>query len=326
MSVNKEKKTTETPKKNRERSQRLEEAFLLRVAYSVFPPLFSLLLLLCSYLDIGHVVLYVLHIVSSILIGLVGHHQVVQEVLFYIFLWSLIWSGLARLLMDVLFWAWLLYRLLSMGCLWWKAWCEIGFVMETVVVVVSEELAVGLLEADVVHLILWHCSPALVKVWDLDTSHWSDLFVGKEAEILVSTVGYGFDTAPLAASLLTARLKALGSSVDASLGVQGHFCLTILIVGCQSSLLEIFQLASYLWRDVIPLTWPHLWLRALVRRLLVLNQRRQASHSCWLSLLLKTFDFCESILRFTGLCSFVESVCRSRFSTSIQVLLRILAS
>jgi len=46
----------------------------------------ALLLLLCLYLDIGHVVLYVLHIVSCILIGLVGHHQVVQEVLFYIFL------------------------------------------------------------------------------------------------------------------------------------------------------------------------------------------------------------------------------------------------
>lgn len=114
--------------------------------------------------------------------------------------------------------------------------------METV----SEELAVGLLEADVVHLILWHCSPALVEVGDLDTSHWSDLFVGKEAKILVSTVGYGFDTAPLAASLLAARLEALSSSVDASLGVQGRFCLTVLIVGCQCSLLEIFQLASYL--------------------------------------------------------------------------------
>lgn len=63
-----------------------------------------------------------------------------------------------------------------------------------------------------------------------------------------------------------------------------------------------------------------------MRRLLVLKQRRQASLPCWLSLLLKTFDFCESILRFTGLCSFIESACRSRFSTCIQVLLYILAS
>ena len=37
----------------------------------------ALLLLLCSDLDIGHVVLYVLHIVSSILIRLIGLHQVV---------------------------------------------------------------------------------------------------------------------------------------------------------------------------------------------------------------------------------------------------------
>ena len=37
----------------------------------------ALLLLLCSYLDIGHVVLYVLHVVSRILVGLVGLHQVV---------------------------------------------------------------------------------------------------------------------------------------------------------------------------------------------------------------------------------------------------------
>ena len=80
----------------------------------------------------------------------------------------------------------------------------------------------------------------------MDASHWSDLFVGKEAEILVSSVGYGFDAAPLAASLLTADRKALGSSLDASLGVQGRFCLAVLIVGCQRSLLEIFQLASYL--------------------------------------------------------------------------------
>jgi hypothetical protein len=61
----------------------------------------ALLLLLRSYLDIGHVILNVLHVVSCVLIRLVGDHQVVQEVLLYHLLGSLVWSGLAGLAMDV---------------------------------------------------------------------------------------------------------------------------------------------------------------------------------------------------------------------------------
>lgn len=51
----------------------------------------ALLLLLRSYLDIGHIVLYILHVVSCILIGLISHDQMIQKVLFHIFLRSLIW-------------------------------------------------------------------------------------------------------------------------------------------------------------------------------------------------------------------------------------------
>ena len=200
----------------------------------------ALLLLLSSYLDIGHVILYVLHVVGCILIGLICHHQMIQKVLFYIFLRSLIWSWLARLLIyylnvlsalriEICTW-------FSLSCPWWETGSESSILMKTV----SECLAVWLLEPNVIHLVLRKRFPTLVKVWDLDTSHWSDLLVCQEAKILFRTIRYSFDTTPLAASFRTARRKTFNSSFDTSMSIEGHFCLAILIVGGQRSLLEIF--------------------------------------------------------------------------------------